>query len=161
MSDFSPESSSLVARLLRDPVRLRRRSWLLACLVGVLGALAGSGWSGVESVSSVLMALAWLLVPLVAAGIGLGDAFFLQHGLGQRRILLTLVGASLVAVASCVVLAVVTGAETSEEMLLSAALYWLLIMAVVIWLAAFVGLGVGRGGGYLSRKIQNVDDTGW
>lgn len=154
------ESPSLISRVLRDPVRLRRRSWLAALAVSLGGGVAGSGWAGVESFAGILMALVWLLVPVVATGIGMGDAFFLQHGIGQRRVTITLALSTLAALVSCVVLAAVSGSENQHE-LLSGALYLLLTLAVIIWLAAVIGLGVGRSGGYLSRRIQNVDDRGW
>lgn len=149
-----------MSRVLRDPVRLRRRSWLAALLVSVGGGVAGSGWSAVESFAGALMALVWLLVPAVAAGIGIGDAFFLRHGIGQRRVTLTLTVSTLVAVLSCVVLAAVSGSEDPQE-LLSGALYLLLTLAVISCLGAVIGLGVGRSAGYLSRRIGDVDDRGW
>ncbi len=149
-----------MSRVLRDPVRLRRRSWLAALVVSLGGGLAGSSWAAVEPFAGLLMVFVWLLVPVVAAGIGIGDAFFLRHGIGQRRVTLTLLLSTLVALVSCVALAAVSGAE-SEQVLLSGALYALLTLAVISWLGAAIGLGAGRSGGYLSRKIQDVDDTGW
>lgn len=154
------ESPALIARLLRDPVRLRRRAWLAALLVSLTGGIAGSGWNPVDDVAGILIACAWLLVPAAAAGIGMGDAFFLRHGIGRRRVLVTLAVSTLVAAVSCALLAAVVGAESGRE-LLSATLYFGLILAVISWLGSAVGLAVGRSGDYLSRKIQNVDDRGW
>ena len=151
---------SLMSRMLRDPVRLRRRSWLVALAVSVGAGVAGSGWSAVASFAGILMALVWLLVPAVATGIGIGDAFFLRHGIGQRRVMLMLTVSTLAAVLSCVVLAAVAGSEDQQE-LLSGALYALLTLAVISWLGSVIGLGTGRGRGYLSRRIQDVDDRGW
>lgn len=106
------------------------------------------------------MACAWLLVPVTAAGIGMGDAFFLRHGIGRRRVLLTLIVSTLIAVVSCVFLAALSGTE-NRHALVSGVLYFLLTLAVIGWLASAVGLAVGRSGDYLSRRIQNVDDRGW
>ena len=44
-----------------------------------------------------------------AVGVGIGDAFFLRHGIGQRRVLVTLVSSTLVAAVSCAVLAALAG----------------------------------------------------
>jgi hypothetical protein len=151
---------SLISRVLRDPVRLRRGAWLAALAVSLGGGVAGSGWTAVGSFAAILMALVWLLVPVVATGIGMGDAFFLRHGIGQRRVTIRLVLSTVAALVICVVLAVVSGPENQQE-LLSGALYLLLTLAVISWLAAVIGLGVGRSDGYLSRRIQNVDDRGW
>jgi hypothetical protein len=71
-----------------------------------------------------------------------------------------LVLSTVAALVSCVVLAVASRPESQQE-LLSGALYLLLTLAVISWLAAVIGLGVGRSDGYLSRRIQNVDDRGW
>lgn len=160
MEDPEFESPSLMSRALRDPVRLRRGSWIAALIVSLGGGVAGSGWEAVDSIDGPLMALVWLLAPAVAAGIGIGDAFFLRHGVGQRRATITLTLSTLAAVLSCVVLAVVSGFE-NRPLLLSGALYFTLTLAVISWLATGIGLGVGRGTGYLSRRIQNVDDRGW
>ncbi|CAN5262109.1 MAG: hypothetical protein H0V47_01125 [Chloroflexia bacterium] len=153
-------SPSLISRVLRDPVRLRRGAWLAALAVSLGGGVAGSGWAAVGSFAAILMALVWLLVPVVATGIGMGDAFFLRHGIGQRRVTIMLVLSTVAALVSCVVLAVASRPESQQE-LLSGALYLLLTLAVISWLAAVIGLGVGRSDGYLSRRIQNVDDRGW
>ncbi|CAN5507502.1 hypothetical protein BH20CHL1_BH20CHL1_08170 [soil metagenome] len=153
-------SPSLISRVLRDPVRLRRGAWLAALAVSLGGGVAGSGWAAVGSFAAILMALVWLLVPVVATGIGMGDAFFLRHGIGQRRVTIMLVLSTVAALVICVVLAVVSRPENQQE-LLSGALYLLLTLAVISWLAAVIGLGVGRSDGYLSRRIQNVDDRGW
>lgn len=160
MEDPEFESPSLTARALRDPVRLRCWSWLAALVVSLGGGVAGSGWDAVDVIDGPLMALVWLVAPVVAAGIGIGDAFFLRHGVGQRRAMVTMTLSTLVAVLSCVVLAAISGVE-ERPVLLSGALYLALTLAVIGWLAAGIGLGVGRGTGYLARKIQNVDDRGW
>ena len=153
-------SPSLAARLVRDPVALRRRCRVAALAVGLAGAVAGSGWLLSSAASSGLMALSWLFAPLVAVGIGIGDAFFLRHGIGQRRVLLTLLLSVLAGLVSCAVLAGIAGDDSSSA-LLSGVLYFVLILAVISGLASMIGIGVGRGEGYLSRKVQDVDDTGW
>lgn len=160
MKEPEYEPPTFLSRLTQDPVRLRRWARIAAVLVGAVGGLAGSGWNAVGGFAGVLMAGVWLLVPLVATGIGIGDAFFLRHGTGRRRVGLTLAASTLVAVMSCATLAAVSGAE-NEQPLLSGILYFFLTAAVINWLAASIGIAVGRSEGYLSRKIQNVDDRGW
>jgi len=160
VSDFEPSSGSFFRRLLRDPIKLRRRSWGLAIVSALCGGVAGSGWLESGPLSAFLMALAWILAPVAASGIGVGDAFFVRHGIGQRRVVLTMLGATQVALASCVVLAVISDAE-QEYVVLSGILYFCLTLAVILWLAGLISLGIGRGESYLSRRIQDVDDTGW
>lgn len=160
MDDFNASNQGLLARLLRDPVQLRRRSSVAAVVLAALSGLAGSGWLLNGVASAFLTAFVWLLVPAVAAGIGIGDAFFLRHGIGGRRIAATTIAAVLVATLSCVILAII---NTSEDgaVLAKGMLYALLVVGVVLALAAFIAFAVGKSERYLSRRIQDVDDTGW
>jgi hypothetical protein len=154
------ESPSLISRLLRDPVKLRRNARILSILVALVAAIAGSGWLTSSVLASTLTALAWLFVPVMAAGIGTGDAFFLRHGVGERRVALTALLGVVFAIFACALLAVIGTADESTP-LLAGALHFVLVIAVIGVLASILAVAIGRGGGYLSRRIQDVDDAGW
>lgn len=160
MDDPRHGPPSFVSRLLQDPVKLRRRSRIAALGVALLSGIAGSGVLASGPLSSALTALAWLLVPVVAAGIGAGDAFFLRHGVGDRRVAWTLLLGFVVALTSCVVLAVINTSDTGRSVL-AGALYFLLVIGIIGVLSAGIAIAVGKAGGYLSRRIQDVDDTNW
>lgn len=160
MDDFEVSNRSLLARLLRDPVRLRRRSRVVALVLAVFSGLAGSGWLLSSVVSDVLTAIVWLLVPAAAAGIGIGDAFFLRHGVGGRRIALTLIAGVLAATLSCAILATISTSDQGAAPV-RGLLYGLLVLGVIAFLAAFIATAAGKSERYLSKRIQNVDDTGW
>lgn len=160
MSADQNNSASLLSRLMNDPVKLRRRSRFLAIVVALATAVAGSGWLPSSTAAAVLTAFAWLFVPVAAAGIGVGDAFFLRHGIGERRVALTALLGVVFAIVACAVLALVATGDDGRP-ILSGALYFLLVVAVIGVLSAVLAVAVGRGAGYLSRRIQDVDDTGW
>jgi hypothetical protein len=132
----------------------------VAGVVATLAALAGSGWLGSGTVSSSLTALVWLMVPLVAIGIGLGDAFFLRHGVGERRVAWTALLGLVIAIAGCAVLAVINTSDDGSVWI-RGALYFLLVAGTIAVLASGIAIAAGRGTGYLSRRINDVDDTGW
>jgi len=160
VSDGRTESASFLTRLLQNPATLRRRSRLAAVVVAALAAVAGGGWISSGALSGSLTAIVWLLVPLVAVGIGIGDAFFLRYGIGERRVAVTALLGLVVAIAGCAVLAVInTSGERSSW--LAAVLYFLLVAGTIAVLASGIAIAAGRGSGYLSRRIQDVDDTGW
>lgn len=159
MSGTNSHSRPLLGKLTRDPVALRRRSRVAAVVLAGLGALAGSEWPVAGGVATALMALVWFVVPLVASGIGVGDAFFLRHGEGQRRVTLTLLCGILVALVGCVV---VSGASASENErpLLSGLLYFTLISAVIAVMASLVALGLGRGERHAPDRLRDFDSRG-
>lgn len=128
--------------------------------VSAIAALAGSGWLSSDPLAGALTAIAWLCVPFVAAGIGMGDAFFLRHGVGTRRVALTGLLGFLVSILGCVTLAVINTGDDGNE-LLSGALYFILVAGVIAMLSTGIAIAVGRASGYLSRQIQDVDDRGW
>lgn len=160
MDDLSTPNRSLLSRLLRDPVKLRRRSRVAAVVLAGLSGLAGSGWLLSSVLSDTLTAIVWLLVPAVAAGIGIGDAFFLRHGIGGRRIALTAIAGVLAATLSCAILASISTSEDGAA-LVRGLLYGLLVVGMIATLAAFIAMAAGKSERYLSKRIQNVDDTGW
>ncbi len=160
MDDFSTSNRSFLSRLLHDPVKLRRRSRVLAVCLAVLSGLAGSGWLLSSVLSDFLTAFVWLLVPVAAAGIGIGDAFFLRHGIGGRRIALSAIAGVFAATLSCAILASISTSEDGAA-LIQGMLYGLLVVGMIAALAAFIALAAGKSERYLSKRIQDVDDTGW
>lgn len=160
MSDDRPDSPSLLNRLLQNPAVLRRRSRVVAVVVATLAAVAGGGWLESGVLSSGLTALVWLFVPVVAVGIGMGDAFFLRYGVGERRVALTALLGLVTAVTGCAVLAVINTPGSGGSWL-AGTLYFLLVVGTIALLASGIAIAAGRGSGYLSRRIKDVDDTGW
>jgi hypothetical protein len=157
--DAQPRTS-LLARLTANPVVLRRRARLTTVVVALLSGLSygfgNGGWPG------IVLGLTWVAMPFLALGIALGDAFFVRHGRGVRRAALTALAGGVTALGACGALAsVLDGAAALGRDSGVAALYALLYGASVALLAALLALGIGRGEGYLARKIQAVDDEGW
>ena len=156
----SPDSRpGLIARLAADPIRLRRWSWLalLALVVLVIAGQVLSGFTG-----GMLTALTWVCAPIVAAGIGVGDAFFVRHGRGMRRILLSILGSVFTFLTSCVILAGISDSSRSwTQDLVVAALYALLYAGIVVGLAGLIALGIGRGEDYVSRRIDRMSSEDW
>jgi hypothetical protein len=145
--------------LISDPLQLRRWSWL-ALLVLVLLTVASRLLAGFTG--GMLTALTWICAPIVAFGIGVGDAFFLRHGRGARRILLSILGSVFTVLTSCVILAVISDSSTSWMLdLVIAALYALLYAGIVIGLAGLIAFGIGRGEDYVSRRIDRMSREDW
>jgi peptidoglycan/LPS O-acetylase OafA/YrhL len=158
--DNSPDSRpGLIARLAADPIRLRRGSWtaLLALVVLVIAGQVLSGFTG-----GMLTALTWVCAPIVAAGIGVGDAFFIRHGRGMRRILLSIPVSGFTVLTSCVILAGISDSSRSwRQDLVVAALYALFFTGIVVGLAGLIALGIGRGEDYVSRRIDRMSGEDW
>lgn len=159
MDDHSEHQPRLFARLAADPVRLRRWAWI--GLPGlVLLVLAGQLLAG--STGGMLTALSWVCAPIIAFGLGIGDAFFVRHGQGMRRILLTILGAVFTVLTSCVILASISDSATSRMRdMVVAALYGLLYAGIVIGLAGLIALGIGRGEDYVARRIDQMSREDW
>ena len=154
------DQQGLLARLTRDPVRLRRRGRWAALALGVVAALASDGLGG--WLPSLLYPLSWLATVPLAIAVGFGDAFFLSHGRGQRRVLLTLLAATLALLAGCAFLSsALASPETGIERTLAAVLYGVLPLAALFLLASLVALGLSRGTDYAGRRISQLDDEGW
>jgi hypothetical protein len=158
--DAAAPRPSRLARLTDDPARLRRRAWLATGLVAVIG---GVGYAaGFGGWARWTVALTWLALPFLALAIALGEAFFVRHGRGGRRLALTALAGGLVALGACGALAISDEiADSLSSDVVQAVLYALLFAALVGLISALLALGIGRGEGYLSRKIQAVDDEGW
>jgi hypothetical protein len=158
-SDPAPRAARW-ARLTQNPARLRGRAWLVTVLIAVVG---GVGYAaGASSWARWLVALSWVAMPFLAVAIALGEAFFVRHGRGGRRLALTALAGGLAALGACGALAI-SGeiADTLSPNVTQAALYALMFAALVGLISAVLALGIGRGEGYLSRRIQAVDDDGW
>lgn len=160
MNDHLPGNSSLLSRLVQNPVRLRARSRVLALLLALVSGAAGSGLLGSGVLPSMMTAILWLMVPVAAAGIGIGDAFFLRHGVGHRRVAWTALLGFLVAMSSCVILAAISNSGEGFQ-LVPGALYFMLVLGMIGVLGSGIAIASGKAGGYLSRRIQDVDDSGW
>lgn len=160
MFDESGHDRPFLARVLADPVRLRRygRAGLLTGALGIAVAeLLPTGF-----LSGMLIALMWVIVPLIALAIGVGDAFFIQHGRGRKRVIMSLIGAMVVALAACVILSGIT--EESQDhagQIVSIAANMLLYVAIIGGLAALISLGIGRGSGYVARRIDAMSREDW
>jgi hypothetical protein len=159
MDEDSESRPGLFARLTAEPIRLRRLSWS-ALLVMALLVIAGRFVSGFAG--GMLTALAWICAPVVALGIGVGDAFFVRHGRGMRRILLSIPGSIFTVLTSCVILASTSDSSTSRmHDMVVAALYAVLYAGIVLGLAGLIALGIGRGEDYVSRKIDRMSREDW
>lgn len=159
MDEDSKRRPGLVARLAADPIRLRRWSWIaLLCLV--LLVIAGRLLSG--TIGGLLTALTWICASIVALGIGVGDAFFVRHSRGMRRIVLSILGSIFTVLTSCVILASISDPSTSRMRdIIVAALYALLYAGIVLGLAGLIALGIGRGEDYVSRRIDRMSREDW
>lgn len=158
---FPDENRSLISRLVQDPVRLRRWSRRLALVLTVVVGLASDGLGG--AVPGLVFPLAWLALPFVALGIGYGDAFFIRHGRGVRLEVFMLIGGTLVAISTCVLISPV-GGETADDAagrVVEAVLYGLLYAGLLALVAALVGFGLGRGLDYASRRIESMSEEDW
>jgi hypothetical protein len=154
-----PVATQRRPRVPRDPVALRRPAWLATLLVAIVG---GVGYGRGGGLGELLLAAGWTTMPFLALGVAVGDAFFLRHGRGLRRVLLRASGALVVVLGGCLALSVLpTGAGSLVRRVASGALYAVLFFAIVTLIAALLAVAIGRGEGYLSRKIQAVDDEGW
>jgi hypothetical protein len=158
-SDTAPRASWL-ARLTDKPAHLRRNAWLATGLIAVIGGLGYA--AGAHTWARWTAALTWVALPFLALAIALGEAFFVRHGRGGRRLASTALAGGLVALGACGALAI--SGEIADKLspnVVQASLYALLFAALVGLISAVLALGIGRGEGYLSRKIQAVDDEGW
>lgn len=159
MDEAPSERDGWIARLAADPIRLRKWSWIALVVLALLIA-AGRLLSGLAG--GMLTALAWACVPIVALGIGVGDAFFVRHGRGSRRLILTVLAGIAVSLASCVMLAIASdSASTRVGDGIITALYVVLYIGIVVGLAGLIALGIRRGEDYVSRRIDRMSREDW
>jgi hypothetical protein len=159
MDEESESRPGRIARLAGDPIRLRHWSRLallgLAVLVVISQLIEGTP-------GGMLFALTWVAVPVVALGIGVGDAFFVRNGRGIRRIILSILVSVFTSLTSCVILADISDSSTSMMNDMAVAiLYAVLCVAIVIGLAGMIALGIGRGEEYVSRRIDRMSREDW
>jgi hypothetical protein len=104
-----------------------------------------------------VLALSWIAAFPIAAGLGLGDSFFIEHGRGLRRAIVTIVAGTFVALLSCIL---VSTLPTSDDDWLkrgiSGGVYALLYAAIVLVLGGILGIAFGRGGGYLAQGRAGI-----
>jgi len=159
MDDFSGDRSGFISRVISDPIRLRRYGGL-ALIIAMLAVAGGQLLTGLTA--GMLTALAWVVAPVIAFGIGVGDAFFVRHGRGKRRILLSILASIIAVLTSCAILAAISDASgTWTQDLVAAALYVLLYAGIVIGLAGLIALGIGRGEDYVSSRIDRMSREDW
>lgn len=160
MFDGGDESpSSLVRRLLADPLRLRAQSRGVLVIATLLAGASRfvDSWPG-----GFLTALLWVGVLPIALGLAMGDAFLVAHGRGRRRLIVTIVAAVLVALFSCILLAGITeSSESIERDIVSSVVYGVFYAANILGLSALIALAIGRGGDYVSRRIDAMSEEDW
>lgn len=159
MDEEEESRPGFLTRLAADPLRLRRWSWLaLATLIAVvIVSRLLSGFAG-----AMLAALTWIFGPIVALGIGVGDAFFVRHRRAIRRIALTILVSIFAVLTSCVILADISNSSMSPMRdIVVAILYAMLFAGIVIGLAGLIALGIGRGEDYLARRIDHMSGEDW
>lgn len=162
MDDEPHESQppSRFARITRDPLQTRHWARIAALVVTLL---SGIGWAVLDGAArSLLLALGWIAFFPIAAGLGIGDGFFIEHGRGLRRAIVTIIAGTFVALLGCVLLSAVF--EDGDEGLgraIAGSVYALLYTAMLLVFGGILGIAFGKGGGYLARRIQQVDDEGW
>ena len=159
INDDSSSRPSFIARALRNPPLLRRRGYIglgIACLLLMGSALFG-GVAG-----ALMLAGGWVISPATAMSIGAGDAFFLQHGRGQRRVLLTLIAAIALAIGTCGFLATLgVDDDTVSYVLVQGALLAGFLASMVLGMAAIIALAVGRGSDYAANRIAKMSEEDW
>lgn len=158
-TDDSPSRPSVIARALQNPPLLRKRGYMglgVACALMMGSALFG-GVAG-----AFLLAGGWVISPAIAMSIGAGDAFFLQHGRGQRRVMLTLIVAIALAIGTCAALATLAvDDDTVSYALVQGALLAGFLAGMVLGMAAIIALAVGRGSDYAANRIAEMSNEDW
>jgi formate hydrogenlyase subunit 3/multisubunit Na+/H+ antiporter MnhD subunit len=160
MHDDEEQPIGPIARLLADPIRLRRWGRIALALATPLAGFAHGIRGGTST--GWLVALVWVVMPFIALAIAVGDAFFLQYGRSRRRVTLTLAAAVGVALASCVVLAIVTEeARTTQRQVVEGVGYAVLYLASTSGLASLIALILGVGREYVSDRIMRMSRDDW
>jgi hypothetical protein len=160
MHEDDEQPVGLIARLLADPIGLRR--WGLIALA-VVTPLAGFA-HGIHGGTSTgwLVALVWIVMPFIALPIAIGDAFFLQYGRGRKRVTLTLLASLIVALVSCVVLSILSEeARTTGRQVAEGLGYAVLYLAFAFGLASLIALVLGVGRDYVSDRILRMSREDW
>lgn len=155
----SAQPESRLALLLSNPLRLRRLALTAAAVATSISAIA---WGVLDLPGrSLILALCWIALLPIAVALGIADGFFIEHGRGLRRVLLTIISGTFVTLLSCIFLAVIDETASAGARIIGALAYALCYAAILLSLGGILGIAIGRGGGYLARRIQQVDDDGW
>ena len=154
---MADDDQGLLDRVIRDPVRLRRPASYVGAMLSIVSGVLYVGIT--NTWAALFYGMTWLGLLPVAVLLGYGNAFFIQHGRGVLRAAIELISGIVAALSACAMLSTsAIGRDTvtgeAGTVLVAALLY----LAVFRGLAAGVGLGYGRGAGYLGARIQDVDD---
>lgn len=158
--DTDASEPTRLARLLSNPLWLRRAA---RTLIVVIALGSGVAWATLDGAGqSLVLAFGWIALPFIALALGIGEGFFIEHGRRLRRNIATLLFSVVLALGSCVALAVVPdGGQSTGRGIVSGSTYALFYAAIALGLGAACAIAFGRGGAYLGRRIQEVDDEGW
>jgi hypothetical protein len=154
------QEPSLLSRIIGDPLRARRVAAISLLVLTPLAGFAHAAHWGFAT--GMLAALCWALAPFIAAGIGHGDAFFIQYGRARRRTLLTLIASVFLALASCVVLAGLSESTRGARQALAEGVgYGMLYLSATVALASLIALVLGFGKDYVSERIMRMTRDDW
>lgn len=160
MRDEHDEPTGFIATQFSDPIRLRRRAAIALLILSPLAGMAHAAYLG--AVSGVVVAIVWILMPLIAIAIGHGDAFFLQYGRGRRRVLLTLLAAIVVSLGACVALAGLSEtSQTTRQRITEGVGYGTLYLGATLGLASLIALVLGFGKQYVTDRIMRMSRDDW
>lgn len=149
----------MLGRLVDDPPAARCWGWRTLAFVLVCVAVAHGLSDG--SVADMTTAVTWIIAPLVALAVGYGEAFFLQHGRGRRRVTLMVIFGVIGTLTSCILLSMAVGEDSQVGQWVNLAGSMVLYSSVVVGLAGMLALGIGRGSSYVSRKIDDMRSDDW
>lgn len=154
------DDRSRLMRAVADPIRARRMSAVaLLAAAPVAGAAHTAHWG---FSTGMLAALCWAIAPFIAAGIGYGDAFFIQYGRGRRRVMLTLVAGLVLALSSCVILAGLPDEHRATRHFVTEGIgYGMLYFSSTTALASLIALTLGFGRDYVSERIMRMSRDDW
>ncbi|HUG13847.1 MAG TPA: hypothetical protein VMM78_02420 [Thermomicrobiales bacterium] len=160
MHDPRDEQTGFLRDFVVDPLRTRRAAALALLVFAPLAGVAHAAHAGFAT--GMLAALCWALAPLIALGIGNGDAFFIQHGRARRRVLLTLIAGIVLSLASCVVLAGLADSTAGARRTATEGIgYGLLYLAATITLASLIAFLLGFGRDYISGRVMRMSRDDW
>lgn len=151
-------SGTVLRRLIDDPLASRRTGWR-SLAPGL--ALIVPGQFTDHLVAGLLTALAWIVAPLIALTIGYGEAFLLQYGRNRQRVVMMVAAGTLTALTACVALSSVGDDDGEVRQLVNIVGSLVLYGGVTVGLSGLVAIGIGRGSGYVSGKIDEMSRDDW
>lgn len=151
-------SGTVLRRLIDDPLAARRAGW--RALVPGLAMIVPGQFTD-HLIAGLLTALAWIVAPLIALTIGYGEAFFLQYGRNRQRVVVMVACGILTALTTCVVLSSVGDGGGEVRQWVNVVGSMVLYGGVTIGLSGLVAIGIGRGSGYISGRIDEMSRDDW